>query len=297
MIDLSGTHTALITPFQEAGEDRPIVDFKSLERLVIWQLSRGVSGFVVCGTTGESPTLDQTEKLELITFVRELVQEKALVIAGTGSNSTSQTVDFTQAAKDSGAQAALVVSPYYNKPPQRGLIEHFSRVADCGGLPVILYNVPGRTGVPLEVGTVAELSQHSNIVGIKESSNSADNWLELARLASDEFQLLTGDDHLYYHALTCNARGTISASANVLPEAFVRIADLYGAGRAGEALQEQLRILPMIRLLFSETSPIPAKAALKIMSIIDSDILRLPLVRALPQTVQKLVEELEVNGF
>lgn len=276
---LEGVYTALITPFVTLGSRQSAEpDWDSIGQLVEWQIASGVSGIVVSGTTGESATLSVEEKLEILKLIVKQVAGRVSVIVGTGSNDTRKSIEFSQAVKALGVDAALAVGPYYNKPTQEGLYQHFRALALDGGLPLILYNVPGRTSVDIRAETVARLAELDEVIGIKESSGSAERLLELAPLTGEKFSLLTGDDHLICFCMAAGGRGSISASANVIPDKIVKIVKAGLEQRTADCLKLQLEAWPIIKALFLETNPCPAKAALKIMGKIKSDEVRLPLV-------------------
>lgn len=256
---LTGAITALVTPFKNGA-----IDEESLARLVEAQLKAGISGFVVHGTTGESPTLSLEEKQRVFAFIKARVPKGFPLIVGTGTNSTADSVALTKSAQAWGADAALVVVPYYNKPPQRGLFAHFAKIAAEGGLPVILYNVPSRTITALTLETIVRLSHVPGIVGIKEASGDLEFARSIRREAKAGFNLLSGDDASYEGFLAAGGDGIISVASHILPEAFV-------GGRIS-------RHLPVINGLYVEANPIPVKKALQLMSILSSAELRLPLV-------------------
>ena len=279
MMKLEGTYTAIITPFKTVGgvvAAEP--DFAELRKLVQWQIDSGVTGLVVLGTTGESVTLTDQEKIDIVKCVVDEVRGRVAVIVGTGSNDTRKSISFSKLVCNLGVDGALAVAPYYNKPTQEGLFQHFSALARDGGLPVCLYNVPGRTSVDIRAETVARLAQVPGIVGIKESSGSAERLLELASIASESFSLLTGDDHLICFCMAAGGRGAISASANVIPKEISAIVQAGLKKNQEACLNAQVKAYPVIKALFLETNPAPAKAALQILGKINSDELRLPLV-------------------
>lgn len=264
-----GTYTALVTPFTTAGD----VDFGKLTELVDFQLSQGVDGLVPVGTTGESPTLSTEEHIRVIERVIEAVARRAKVIAGTGSNCTSEALDLTRAARDAGADGTLQVTPYYNRPSQEGLIRHFSRIADLG-LPVMLYHVPGRTSCGIEIETAAALARHPNIVAIKEAGGSVDRVSRLARECP--LTILSGDDMLALPMIAVGARGVVSVASNLIPR---RVSDLIRAALAGrweEARRIHLACHELFTNLFVETNPVPIKAAMALRGMIGETV-RLPL--------------------
>lgn len=287
-----GVFTALITPFKENR-----VDYASLEKLVKQQLSAKIEGFVVNGTTAESPTLSEDEVFNIFKKIRIWTQDRVPLILGTGSNSTEKTVSNTNQAAEMGADAALVVVPYYNKPPQQGLYLHFKTVAESSKIPVILYNVPGRTITSLEPETVARLSEVKNIIGIKEASGRIDIEKKIIEKIHKNFILLSGDDGTYSDFLKTGGHGVISVATHVIPEAFV---SLTNAGRKGlhdeaEAILKKYKML--IDLLFVEANPIPVKKAMQYLGIIDSAELRLPLVEISNESAEKLKFEMSRLGL
>lgn len=280
-----GVYVATVTPFQANGE----VAWEKYATLLDWQATSGVHGFVPCGTTGENPTLTQKEWAWLVQTTIQFSKKKNLkTIAGCGSNSTQAALEFMQEAERMGADAALVVTPYYNKPTQRGLIAHYEFLAAHSKLPIVLYNVPGRTNVNLTPETVQVLFKNPQIIGIKEASGNHSQWLQIAKNTSlIEKSFLSGDDDAFATLLSMGGSGIISASANIAPKQFVKIYDLYKAGDFSAALQEQKRVLPLVQALFSETSPAPLKYALEISKNFPSN-LRLPLVTITSETATKV---------
>jgi 4-hydroxy-tetrahydrodipicolinate synthase len=274
----SGVITALVSPFNKGQ-----VDYQSLEKLVKDQLSRGIQGFVVNGTTGESPTITSEEIKQIFQTVKRLVPKNFPVIVGTGSNSTAKTIEESRAAEKLGADAVLVVVPYYNKPPQRGLFEHFNQVADKINIPVILYNVPGRTITALEIETIKKLSEHPNIIGIKEASGNVDFAKQIREACGSEFLLLSGDDGTYDDFMLAGGDGVISVASHIIPEIML-------AKKASTRL-------PLINALFVEANPIPVKKALQILGTIQSAELRLPLVELGTKNTENLKSEMKKAGI
>jgi 4-hydroxy-tetrahydrodipicolinate synthase len=294
-VKFRGTYTALITPFSDDKERS--IDFNALENLIEWQLDNGVSGFVALGTTAESATLSGAEKVEVIKKVMQFARKRVPIIVGTGSNCTKTSIEQTKLAKELGADGALVVSPYYNKPTQEGLFQHFSAVASEGGLPVILYNIPGRTGVEIATETFARLAKVPNIEGVKEASGSSGKLMEIAEVAAPTWSILAGDDNVTYLVMAIGGSGVISASANAIPKEMSSIVTNAVEDRWVESKAAQVKSLPMIRSLFIETNPAPAKAALKLRGIIASDALRLPLVTVKETTRAALKDGLKGLGY
>ena len=267
----TGMASAMITPMNAQG-----VDYEAMERFVEFQIENGINALVVMGTTGENATLEPWEQKEVIRFVVEKVNHRVPVIAGTGTNNTAHVLQNTKNACEVGADAVLVVTPYYNKGTQKGLITHFTAVADASSVPVILYNVPSRTGVNLLPKTVAELAKHPNIVAIKEASGSMAQLVELMALCGDQIDVYSGEDALTVPMLAMGAAGTISVLSNVAPKESVAMTDAFFAGKIEEAAAWQCKLLPLINALFSEVNPIPVKAAVSALGF-GEDYLRLPL--------------------
>lgn len=267
----TGMASAMITPMNAQG-----VDYEAMERFIEFQIENGINALVVMGTTGENATLEPWEQKEVIRFVVEKVNHRVPVIAGTGTNNTAHVLQNTKNACEVGADAVLVVTPYYNKGTQKGLITHFTTIADASSVPVILYNVPSRTGVNLLPKTVAELAKHPNIVAIKEASGSMAQLVELMALCGDQIDVYSGEDALTVPMLAMGAAGTISVLSNVAPKESVAMTDAFFAGKIEEAAAWQCRLLPLINALFSEVNPIPVKAAVSALGF-GEDYLRLPL--------------------
>lgn len=282
-----GTMTALVTPLAN-GE----VDFEALRALVERQIAAGVDVLVPCGTTGEGATLTAEEAYRVVRACVEQAKGRVPVVAGVGANSTRVTLENTARAKEAGAQGALVVTPYYNKPQQDGLYAHFEKVAKEGGLPVILYNVPGRTSVDLLPQTVARLARVQGIVGVKEAAGSIVRFLEVMEaLDGADFDVLAGDDSFTLPAMAVGACGVISVASNVVPERVKDIVEAVREGRMDDARKAQLALQPLVRALFVETNPAPVKAAMALLKV-GRDEVRMPLVQAQASTVAKLVEAL-----
>lgn len=285
-----GVITALITPFINGA-----IDYKSLKKIIKLQVDAGVKGLVINGTTGESPTLSLEEKKNLFYFVKAEVSGKIPLIVGTGSNSTQSTIELTQNVERWGADAALVVVPYYNKPPQRGLVQHFKTVAKNTNLPVILYNVPGRTVTSLSKESILELAQEENIVGIKEASGKLDFAKVLIESCDSNFLLTSGDDGTFVDFVKLGGHGVISVFSNLAPQMTVSLYEM--AMKKIDQVPAQVSALePLLKVLGSETNPIPIKAALNIKGIISSNELRLPLVEAEAETIQKIKQCLHQMG-
>lgn len=278
MKKFSGVITALITPFQNGS-----VDYPSLEKLIKNQIERGVQGFVVNGTTAESPTITQEERIKIFELVKNTVPKNFPLIMGTGSNSTAKTIEESIHAERLGADAVLVVVPYYNKPPQRGLLEHFTQVADKISIPVILYNVPGRTITSLELETIKKLSEHPNIIGIKEASGNIEFAKQIRETCGSDFLLLSGDDGSYDDFMQVGGDGVISVASHIIPEVMIQ--------------KKATASLDLINALFIEVNPIPVKKALQLLGIIRSAELRLPLIELAPKPTETLIAEMKKTGL
>ncbi len=286
----TGIATALITPLTADG-----VDYDQLGKLIDWQIDEGINGLVICGTTGEASTLTDDEHKEVIRYAVQRAAGRVPIIAGTGSNDTDYALELTRSACDMGVDGVLVVTPYYNKATQNGLIRMFSAIADASTAPVILYNVPSRTGVNIAPQTVQALAEHENIVGIKEASGNLSQIAEVLALAGDKIDVYSGNDDEIIPTLALGGKGCISVLSNPLPRKTVAICDKFFAGDIKGAAALQLELLPLIRALFSEVNPIPAKAAMAAMDFCE-DYLRLPLTSMEDATRQVLLNELRKQG-
>jgi 4-hydroxy-tetrahydrodipicolinate synthase len=263
---------AIVTPFNKDG----LVDFEKLRELVDFQIENGTDAIVPCGTTGEASTLDYDEQLAMIGTVVEQVAGRVPVIAGTGSNCTAEAIELTRKARELGADGALLVAPYYNKPTQEGLFRHYRAVADSAALPLILYNVPGRTAVNLLPETVARLAAHDTIVAIKEASGSLQQISEIIALCGDRIDVLSGDDFITFPMMACGAKGVISVVANIMPATVAALVDAFFAGDFEQARRLHLDTLKIGSAMFIEGSPVPVKTALELMGKASADV-RLPL--------------------
>lgn len=268
----TGSITALVTPFKDGK-----VDEAALRRLIDFQLENGINGVVPCGTTGESATLNYEEHDHVIEVVIDAVSGRVPVIAGTGSNSTSETIQLTAHAKKAGADAALLIAPYYNKPTQQGLYEHYRRVAEEVDIPIMLYNVPGRTGVNMLPETVARLSEIESIVGIKEATGDLKQVSEVIEYSRKGFLVLSGDDFTTLPMLAIGGHGVISVTSNVMPKEISDMVRFFKEGRFDEATRLHFSLQALHRMMFIETNPIPVKTALAMMGMISGEF-RLPLV-------------------
>lgn len=267
----TGTATALVTPMKEDG-----VDYEALGNLIDWQVASGVKALVVCATTGEAPTLTDNEHCKVLEFAIERSKHRVPIIAGTGSNDTAHAIMMTQFACAIGADAVLCVTPYYNRPTQSGLIASFTAIADAATAPVILYNIPSRTGTSIEPETFEVLGDHPNIVGIKEASGRLPKIMETFRRVRGKLDVYSGNDDQTLPLLAMGGKGLISVAANVVPAQTVALCEKFFAGDIAGAADVQLELLPLMQALFYQTNPIPVKAALARMGRIE-DRLRLPL--------------------
>ena len=282
-----GAFTALVTPFRN-GE----VDVEALQGLVEFQISQGIDGLVPCGTTGESPTLSEEEDRLVIETVVSVVNGRVPVVAGTGSNNTESAIKYTKMAEEVGADASLQVAPYYNKPTQEGLYRHFAAIAERTSLPLVLYNIPGRTGVAISAETIARLAQISGIVGVKDSTLSMNAVSDVRHLCGEEFSILSGDDPMTLPLMSLGGVGVISVASNVAPAAVSEKVRALNSGDAERGRELHYELLPLFRALFVETNPIPVKAAVSLLGLC-SDEMRLPLVPMSGQNLDRLREVME----
>ena len=283
----TGVGTALITPFQDGK-----VDEEAFVRLIEFQIREGVSALIVAGTTGEGSTLSGEEHARLIALAVETVKGRVPVIAGTGSNDTAAAIRKTRAACEAGADGVLLVTPYYNKTTQRGLIAHYRAIADASEKPCILYNVPGRTGLNMLPETVAALADHPRIAAVKEASGNISQVARIRRLCGDQVAIYSGNDDQTLPMLSLGALGVISVASNVLPREMSELCALWFAGKTREAEKAQLRLLDVMNTLMSETNPIPVKAACARMGYGKNEV-RLPLVPMEEEKVDRLMEMME----
>jgi len=287
----TGCATALITPFRN-GE----VDYPALDRLVESQIDAGIDALVAVGTTGEPATMTWEEHLNVIRRVVEVADHRVPVIAGTGSNSTREAVHAARMSEQFGADAQLVVTPYYNKTSQEGLVAHFNAVADAATLPVIVYNVPSRTGINIGPWALEQICRHPKVVAVKEASSDVGQALDKLRLVRDDAVFYCGNDDLIVPTMACGFKGVISVLSNIAPKETVRMAHAALEGNYGEAAALQMKMLPLINALFCETSPIPVKAAAAHLGICDEE-LRLPLVPMQPANRAKLFAIMDELGL
>jgi 4-hydroxy-tetrahydrodipicolinate synthase len=287
-----GTYTALVTPFKDGR-----VDHTAFERLVKAQVKAGVEGIVPVGTTGESPTLNYDEHIQVIAQAVQCASGKIKVLAGTGANSTQEAICLTQAAERAGADGSLQVAPYYNKPTQEGLFQHFRAIARATKLPIVLYSIPGRCGVEIGVDTVRRLAEECrNIVGIKEAGGSAERVSQLRMALGDEFVILSGDDSLTLPFMAVGAQGVISVASNIIPKEVANMVRAFASGKPALALKLHTRFYPLFKDLFVETNPVPVKTALAMLGRVEEEF-RLPLVGMSLKNRETLKSTLKACGI
>ncbi len=287
-----GSIVAIVTPFKNGK-----IDEKKLRDLVDFQITQGSSGIVPCGTTGESATLNFEEHETVIRITIEQVNKRVSVIAGTGSNSTQEAIMLTQKAASAGADASLQVSPYYNRPTQKGLYEHFKAIAQSVKIPIILYNIAGRTGVNIEPETIARLARDcKNIVAVKEASGSLDQMSRIKQLCPQEFGLISGDDALTLPVLSIGGTGIISVVANIVPADMADLVSAFAQGNFKRAQALHYKLLPLIKAVFLETNPIPVKTAMGLLGMCEPD-LRLPMCSMADDNLAKLRTALKDYGL
>lgn len=287
----NGSYVAIATPFKDGK-----VDEQALRNLVEYQIARGTDGIVPCGTSGESATLTHEEHCKVIDIVIDQTKKRVPVVAGAGSNSTHETVFLTEYAKKAGADGALLITPYYNKPSQEGLYQHYKYVAERVDIPIIIYNVPGRTACNILPETIIRLSKIPNIVSVKEASGSMDQAAAIIHGTDKDFGLLAGEDNLIYPLLCIGSNGVISASVNVCPSQVAEMYDAFVAGNTKRALELHFKLLPLFHALFIETNPCPVKKGLEMMGLIGPEI-RLPLVQMTEGGTAKLKAVMEQVGI
>lgn len=288
----TGTYTAIVTPFK-AG----VIDEAALERLINSQIKAGVDGIVPVGTTGESPTVNYDEHVRLIELAVKFAAGRLKVLAGTGGNSTSEAVYLTEHAEKAGADGSLQVAPYYNKPTQEGLFQHFREVARHTRLPLVLYSIPGRCGIEIGVETVQRLARECrNVIGIKEAGGNPDRVSQLSAALGPRFEIMSGDDALTLPFMAVGAQGVISVASNVIPRQVAQMVKLFAAGRFAAALKLHRKYYPIFKDLFIETNPVPVKAALAMLGQIDEEY-RLPLVPMNPRNREVLRTTMKACGI
>ena len=287
-----GSIVAIVTPFSKGK-----VDIKALNNLIEFHIENGTHGIVACGTTGESPTLSHEEHQYVIEEIVKTVNKRIPVIAGTGSNSTQEAVSLTKFAKKVGADGSLLVVPYYNKPSQDGLYKHFAEIATQVDLPIILYNVPGRTGVSLSAHITSMLAKDfKNIIGVKDATGSVQNASKILSLTGSDFILLSGEDAINFPLLSIGAKGFITVTANIAPKDVADLYNYYKKGDINKAQELHYKLLDLNEVMFIEANPIPVKSALNLMGLIESD-LRLPLSNMSKNNLDILKETLEAYGI
>jgi 4-hydroxy-tetrahydrodipicolinate synthase len=286
-----GSMVALVTPFK-AGK----VDWQSLEALIEFHISNGTHGIVPCGTTGESATLSHQEHDDVIKAVIKAVRKRVPVIAGTGSNSTDEAVRLTREAEKSGADGALMISPYYNRPTQEGIFQHYKKVASEVGIPIIVYNIPGRTGSKIEPETLARLSEIKNVAGVKEATGSVDQAIDVIRLCGDNLAVYSGEDTLTFSLMALGGKGVISTVANIAPKEMSLVAEACLKGEWEKGRDLQFKLIPLIHAVFLETNPIPIKTALAQMGKCTGE-LRLPLTPMSEGNLKKLRQTMTEFGL
>lgn len=291
-LEIRGCGTALVTPFRKDGS----VDEAALRKLVQFQIREGIDFLVPCGTTGETPTLEHGEYLGVIRLVLEEAAGKVPVVAGVGGNYTKKVCAQAAEVKELGVQGILSVAPYYNKPTQEGLFQHFKAIAESTDLPVILYNVPGRTSSNIEPATVARLAQIPNVIGIKEASGSIVQQMEVLNVVPPGFRVISGDDAFTFPLIALGGVGVISVVSNEIPGPMVKLAHLALDGKYDEARKLNARLLPLMQINFIETNPIPVKAALAMMGMIE-EVYRLPMVPLKAENRAKLEKVLATQGL
>ena len=279
-----GAITAIVTPFAENSE----IDEPSLRKLVDFQIRNNIDGIVPCGTTGESPTLEHDEHQKAIEIVIDAAKSKVPVIAGTGSNSLKEAIQMTKKAADAGADASLQVCPYYNKPTQEGLYRHFSEIAKAVDIPIIIYNIQGRTGVNMETSTLARLAkEHSNIVGVKEASGNIAQMMDVIMELPKNFAVLSGDDNMTLPLMALGGKGVISVASNIIPKEMHELVGCALNGQFEKAREIHYKLLPLFKGIFLETNPIPIKAALAMKGMIIESY-RLPMCGMKSENKEKL---------
>jgi dihydrodipicolinate synthase len=287
----TGTYTAIVTPFKNGQLDEP-----ALERLVKSQIKGGVDGIVPVGTTGESPTVSYEEHIQVIKLSVKFAAGKVKVLAGTGANSTTEAIYLTKEAEKAGADGSLQVAPYYNKPTQEGLFQHFKAIAKTTKLPIVLYSIPGRCGIEIAVDTVKRLAAEcKNIVGIKEAGGNCDRVSQLRAALGPKFVILSGDDSLTIPFMSVGAQGVISVASNIIPREVSQMVNAFVAGQPKKALALHQKFYPLFKDLFVETNPVPIKAALAMKGLLEEEY-RLPLVSMSAKNRETLTKTLKATG-
>ncbi|MFN4895965.1 MAG: 4-hydroxy-tetrahydrodipicolinate synthase [Pseudomonadota bacterium] len=290
-LDLSGVYTAIITPF---SKDSELVDYASLEALIEYQIRGGVAGLVVCGSTGEASTLSGAEYLDVVRFVRERTRGKLPCVCGISVSATSRAVELAKFAEEIGCDGVLLAAPPYNKPTQVGIIEHFRAVHRASSLPIVAYNIPGRSAVTISPHTLGALSQEGVICAIKESTGSVDALADTIACARQDCQVVSGDDSMTLATMAYGGIGAISAGANAMPDEMVGLVRAWQAGNTAEAQRIQMKLLGRLRALFIETNPVPVKTILALKGVIAHPAVRLPLVPLSKASLEKLKAEFQI---
>ncbi|NLJ78821.1 MAG: 4-hydroxy-tetrahydrodipicolinate synthase [Tissierellia bacterium] len=286
-----GSGVAIVTPFKNDQ-----IDFEKLEELLEWHIEENTDAIIICGTTGEASTMSLEEQKQAIKFTVEKVNGRIPVVAGTGSNNTRTSVELSRYSEDVGADSLLIVTPFYNKTTQQGLIEHYTTIADAVNIPIIIYNVPGRTGLNILPGTLAELSKHPNIRGVKEASGDIAQVAEIARLCPEDFYMYSGNDDMIVPLLSLGGVGVISVVANILPRDTHDMVSYFLDGNIENSRELQLKMKPLIDALFIEVNPIPVREAMNILGM-DVGVCRLPLIPMGKANREKLIEEMVAYGM
>ena len=286
-----GSGVAIVTPFKDNK-----IDYDKLGQLIDWHIAEGTDAIIICGTTGETSSMTTEEHKSTIKFAVDKVNKRVPVIAGTGSNNTAHAIEMSQYAEEVGSDGLLIVTPYYNKPTQKGLIEHYLSIANKVNIPIVVYNVPGRTGLNLLPKTLAELSKHPNISAVKEASGNLAQVADIARLCPEDFYIYSGNDDIIVPLLSLGGVGVISVVANILPKDTHNMVAKYLDGDIAAAKKLQLKMKPLIDALFVESNPIPVKTAMNLMGM-DVGELRLPLTTMGDNSLNILIKELESYGI
>lgn len=286
-----GSYVAIVTPFKNGK-----IDEEAYKKLIQMHIENGTDGIVPCGTTGEASTLTMEEHIYMIELTVKLVNKKMKVLAGTGSNCTEDAIELTKRAEAAGADGALVVSPYYNKPTQKGLYLHFKAIAESVNIPIVVYNIQSRTAVNITTPIMAELSKIKNIVGVKEASGDLSQMTDVIRCCGQDFDVLSGDDALTLPLLSVGGKGVISVVANIVPKDVKEMIESFKRGDIKRAQELNLKLFPLVKAMFVETNPIPVKAALNIMGLIEPEI-RLPLTQIDEENKKKLIQAMKNYGI
>lgn len=286
-----GANVAIVTPFKDGR-----LDEEAYRQLIEFQIENGTHGIVPCGTTGESATLSHAEHKRVVEICLDQVKKRVPVIAGTGSNNTAESLELTEHAQKAGADAALMITPYYNKPTQEGLFRHYKKIAESTKIPIIVYNVPSRTSLNLLPETVARLAELPNIIGIKEATGDLRQGAKVIELCGDKFTVLSGDDFTALPLMAMGGKGVITVISNVAPKDMAQMCDAFLAGDLAKARGLHYKMLPLMEAMFFETNPVPAKTALKMMGKITGEV-RLPLCSMSPANAEKLRQVVQKYGL